>query len=91
MCQSLNLLAKITNCNVQRKVEREEYISIVYVFTSVNEHDSLAKVVLKMRELLLLSLCIFVFLLRQDHQAEGAQEEEGMAKCVSTCKDPGSE
>lgn len=61
--------------------------------SSVNEHDLLAKVVLKMWEVLLLSLCIFFFFSfkTEDHQAEGAKEEEWMAKCDSTAKNSGSE
>lgn len=47
-----------SNCKAQWKVEKEKYITIVYVFICVNEHDSVAKVVLKMEELVVIFISL---------------------------------
>jgi len=92
MFHNLKLLAKIANANVQGKVEREDYISIVYVFIFVIEHDSAAKAFLKMgiTFFFFFGLFFFFFLIRLKIFKLSAQEG-GMGKCVSSGTDFGSE
>lgn len=57
MFYRLKLLAKTANCNVQGKVEKEEYIIILIIIIFVNEHDSVAKAFLKIA----VKVCFFFF------------------------------
>lgn len=94
MFYSLKLLAKAANCNAQGKVEREEYISIIFAFIFVNEHESEAKAFLKMGAFFFsffLASFFFFFLLRQKIIKLAAQGKERMAKCISAGTDFGSE
>lgn len=92
MFYSLKLLPKAANCNAQGKVEREEYISIIFAFIFVNEHDSVANAFLKIGVFsFFLASFFFFFLLRQKIIKLAAQGKERMAKCISAGTDFGSD